>query len=795
MIARKMPNKDHSKSKVNHATDIYNYINNLISNKPEEKVLFNGTLNIDAKEHEDIIVEMVELGEKSRSKNPYIHIVVSFHDDENIDEETAKKVVEQIIKDLGYEGCQTAYTGHLNTGHKHIHICINRVDKDKLICRDDYNDVHKLHKSLAICSKKYGFKTEEHDRYIVDDNGDIHRALYVDDVNTVKISNEAHAKEIHSGEKSMQRIAAEELPNILKSSQSWFELHERLANVGFKYIKKGGGATLIGQENGKNIEIKPSSLFKQASLKYMQDRLGKYIEPTNNNSQPIDRKSVPMEGVDENLLNEHKNIIENIEIEEDKIYKEFEETKENIKKDMNLMVDFAKKELPENSIEYQAMVGAIKAHTEDQVKYIVDKYKEKIRNHKNITAHAKNFDTWLQINKPEEYIKYKETIDRIGRRIELPESVDHTINNKISLFEQYHNAVKAERYRVTCIKGAIYDDNGNMIQDKKSLVLDKTSRDSPSFGWTPEKIIENMSKMTYFENKGEHIYLTPLSDNKHHFFVDDVDPNSLDRLIHDGLNPSCILQSSPNNFQCIYTLPKLGTENDEDIINDLAQGMNIRYGDINFCGAEHAHRAPGFFNTKRKYLEKYGKMPIVQLIDASGEECELLKKYMIYMDNYYDYLNKKIKENKIIRNISECSSLSISNNELYNVHQKDIVRINKLASIDYSRMDFMIAVRLRATGHTYSEIENIIRTCTPERGKHNIENYARLTVEAAFSNKGDYVLDKYMKFSSIWRKLENSANDKSWYFYNNKNIKNQQQKEEIKEKQDTEIKQTHHFSR
>ena len=271
MIMRKMPNKQPQKSKANHGADIYNYINNLISTKEEEKMLYSGTMNIEATEHAKIIGEMVDLAMKSRAKNPFVHIVFSLKKGENIDDETARAIVNEVLESLGYKGCQCAYAVHHNTDNIHGHIIINRVDKDELKCRSDFNDVQKLHKSIAICSKKFGYSTEEHDRYIVDENGVVHEAKYIDDQDTVVINNEAHAKEIHTGEKSMQRIAAEELPEILKSSTSWQELHERLANVGFKYVKKGGGATLIGKENGKDIEIKPSSLFRQASLKYMQD--------------------------------------------------------------------------------------------------------------------------------------------------------------------------------------------------------------------------------------------------------------------------------------------------------------------------------------------------------------------------------------------------------------------------------------------------------------------------------------------------------------------------------------------
>ncbi|HYQ93088.1 MAG TPA: hypothetical protein VES89_13685, partial [Candidatus Competibacteraceae bacterium] len=47
----------------------------------------------------------------------------------------------------------------------------------------------------------------------------------------------------------------------------------------------------------------------------------------------------------------------------------------------------------------------------------------------------------------------------------------------------------------------------------------------------------------------------------------------------------------------------------------------------------------------------------------------------------------------------------------YQAHYQDVVRLT--GGADRSRVDAMIAVRLRVTGHRQDEIENTLRQCAP----------------------------------------------------------------------------------
>lgn len=156
-------------------------------------------------------------------------------------------------------------------------------------------------------------------------------------------------------------------------------------------------------------------------------------------------------------------------------------------------------------------------------------------------------------------------------------------------FKRYAAAVGAERYRVTCIK--MEADGG-----KKTFILDK--KDGASRGFTPDEMAAHMPEMLRLQQRGENVYYTPLSDEKHHILIDDMTRDSLKKLQEDGYRPAVVLESSPGNYQCLLTIPQLGSEFDRDVGNRISEPLNREYGDKKLSGCIHPHRAPGFENRK-----------------------------------------------------------------------------------------------------------------------------------------------------------------------------------------------------
>ena len=109
-----------------------------------------------------------------------------------------------------------------------------------------------------------------------------------------------------------------------------------------------------------------------------------------------------------------------------------------------------------------------------------------------------------------------------------PRPAPAQVQAAIESFRQYAAAVGAERYRVTCIK--MHPDGS-----KKTFILDK--RDGVTIGFTLEEIEQRMSEMLRLQRRGENIYYTPLSDQRHHILIDDLSP---------GGHPKCSTYGHPN---------------------------------------------------------------------------------------------------------------------------------------------------------------------------------------------------------------------------------------------------------
>ncbi len=317
-------------------------------------------------------------------------------------------------------------------------------------------------------------------------------------------------------------------------------------------------------------------------------------------------------------------------------------------------------------------------------------------------------------------------------------------NDKIKNFEAYYNAINSDRVRLTCIK---MFENG----EQKTFILDK--EDGMKNGYPGEKIIEKMPKLLRLENRGENIYYTPLSDKKHHLVIDDMDKERLAKFMKDGFQPAVILESSPGNYQALITIGKLGTSFDRDVANRLAERLNKEYGDPNFYGCIHPHRAPGFCNQKPKHKKEDGSFPEVKLIKAERIECQKTLDLSVKIDSEYKELDKKRKQ-KMYSYQREHAPGNID--AAYFAHL-DNIRQNIDIS-DPSRVDSMIALRLRATGHSYDSILGAIEKNAPlwresQEGR-NWTGYAQRTTNYAFGLAGDRDLNRFTNYVDHWKRIE-----------------------------------------
>lgn len=345
----------------------------------------------------------------------------------------------------------------------------------------------------------------------------------------------------------------------------------------------------------------------------------------------------------------------------------------------------------------------------------------------------------------------QESIQQERQRIQQ-ERAQAMKSEQLKQFERYAEAVGAERYRVTSIK--MREDGG-----KQTFILDK--KDGITRGFTPQEIEQRTPEMQRLQRRGENLYYTPLSDKKHHILIDDMNREKLERLIKDGYQPAAVLESSPGNYQAIITLPKLGTPHDKDVGNRLSDALNREYGDPKLSGAIHPHRAPGYENRKPKHQREDGSYPEVRLLKAERRECVKALALSSQIDAEYQRqaaLKAQLPERNKAKPALELAAASGSAIDAYQRHYRDVLKRQRGGEVDLSRVDSMIAVRMRVTGHDQAAIEGAIRQCAPatrqkDEGR-DWNDYAQRTARYAYSAAGDRQAAELGKYRQQWEKLE-----------------------------------------
>ena len=185
---------------------------------------------------------------------------------------------------------------------------------------------------------------------------------------------------------------------------------------------------------------------------------------------------------------------------------------------------------------------------------------------------------------------------------------------KRAIFTRYAEAVGAEKFRITVTeigeKGTrafVFDRNNGGYEGKKQ-----------------EEILDVIPKFSTYSRYGKNIFVTPISADKHHILVDDLESEKLRQLKDDGYSPACVIESSPGNYQAIITVQSLDGDagKDREAANKLTKDLNQKYGDPKLSGSVHAHRLPPFFNQKPKHQREDGTFPETALIETQGGVCE-----------------------------------------------------------------------------------------------------------------------------------------------------------------------------
>lgn len=300
---------------------------------------------------------------------------------------------------------------------------------------------------------------------------------------------------------------------------------------------------------------------------------------------------------------------------------------------------------------------------------------------------------------------------------------------EVKEFEKYHEAIGADRYQIMTIKTYPNGKQQAFLLDKKDALQ----------GITSEEIARRTPGIKRLQRRGENLFFTPLSEKKYHIVIDDLSREKLDKFLADGFKPAVVLERSPDRYQAIGTVPKLFTDQNGEIAKRLTEQLNKEYGNPLTANLNNSGLAPGHENRKAEYQRDDGSYPKVRIISA--EKCECKKSLQMAGVIAGEMKREGQKNPHLLPRTRGIMAAPGSTEDTYQRHLKDVLEDNRREGrvMDISRVDSMVAVRMRVTGHSQADIEGAIRKCGPAiQGKavRNWEDYAKRTGEFAFGAAG-----------------------------------------------------------
>ncbi|HCG7195306.1 TPA: relaxase/mobilization nuclease domain-containing protein [Vibrio parahaemolyticus] len=306
---------------------------------------------------------------------------------------------------------------------------------------------------------------------------------------------------------------------------------------------------------------------------------------------------------------------------------------------------------------------------------------------------------------------------------------------KQQLWQQQAEALQADKYRITLIGR----------QGQKPWVLGKQKDGTEKF-YSVEEVKNNIPLLSKKNAEGRDIYITPITLDYHYIVVDDLTPETHKEMLANGYSPNLVQESSRDNYQAIFRVPKSTDEKDREIANKVVVGLNKRYGDENFTGVSHPFRMAGFSNKKLTRNNFF-----TRLISSSANACQrvitLLKQELdkvikereeakqAYQDAKVQQPKQISLEEERLRKIASVDSTTKTADAVFMRHWNKWHGLAKSKgwSIDYSRIDFAATTDMIKGGYNDEEILIAIVNSSPSvvDRKNDVQDYTRRTLEKA----------------------------------------------------------------
>ena len=232
-----------------------------------ERVDWVATRNL-ASEDPDVAPHIMKAtaAQSKRVQKPVYHLIISWDEKDAPEPEQMADVMDKSLDRLGLSEHQALYVAHNDTGHKHLHAMINRVDEETGKAWEGKHDRHILRDVLVEQEVQYGWE-QTPKRSRGKERAETKQELAV-------AAREQRDPGRHMGKESVKKMR-ENLRHSFETSVDWADLDARLNRRGLDLKTSGNGIRIFdGGAYAKLSEVLPPKM----NAKKLHNRLGDFTK-------------------------------------------------------------------------------------------------------------------------------------------------------------------------------------------------------------------------------------------------------------------------------------------------------------------------------------------------------------------------------------------------------------------------------------------------------------------------------------------------------------------------------------
>jgi hypothetical protein len=324
--------------------------------------------------------------------------------------------------------------------------------------------------------------------------------------------------------------------------------------------------------------------------------------------------------------------------------------------------------------------------------------------------------------------------------------------NLTGLLGRYHAALQADRYRVVAERPRLGGGDHDPGRDRDRLMqLTPRPMAEVALGWSA---LEQAAG-----SKGA-VHLAPISDHRHHVVLSGLRTQQVVRLQASGFSPALVLRKSDGLHEVVLTTPHQGRPYEQAALAEASEDLQLGLGvasspfGLRVDDPDHPEAArPGADGRPRRVY--------AQILTATGATCERLGRLIGHWIGVFARRFGLGPASRLGRGRMPDGAEPHADAPVYWAHWADLLARWQGRWPDPSRVDALIARRLRGTGHSEDAIATLITACAPavpRIGRHAWTGYGGRAAAHAFRDDADasgWAFDR--SSPAMWLELELAA--------------------------------------